>query len=76
MKDNVNSPNHYTKGKMEVIDILENSLTSEQFKGFLIGNVIKYILRYPDKNGLEDLDKEIWYSKKLREVVEKEERDV
>jgi hypothetical protein len=46
------SPNHYAKYKIEPIDfILGNNLP------FAVGNVIKYVLRYKDKNGLEDLKK-------------------
>ena len=40
--DNVNHPNHYL-GKVEVIDYIEDKLSSEQFEGYLAGNVIKYM---------------------------------
>jgi hypothetical protein len=46
------SPQHYAKYTIEPIDfILKNNLP------FAVGNVIKYVLRYKDKNGLEDLKK-------------------
>jgi hypothetical protein len=32
-------------------------MTPEQFEGYLLGNVIKYISRYRHKNGIEDLRK-------------------
>lgn len=45
-------PSHYTKWKIEPITfILQNNLP------FGVGNVIKYVMRYKDKNGLEDLRK-------------------
>ncbi len=70
--DNVNHPNHYL-GNVEVIDYIEDKLTSEQFEGYLVGNVIKYLSRYQKKNGLEDLQKGRWYLNKLIETKENNE---
>jgi hypothetical protein len=64
--DNVNHPSHYTQGKIECIDAIEEST-----KGLLgisavcVANVIKYIWRYKFKNGIEDLKKARWYLDKL-----------
>jgi len=44
-------------------------MTEEQFEGYLRGNVIKYIARYPDKGGSIDLEKCKHYLDKLLEVV-------
>lgn len=52
--DNVNHPSHYTSGPFECIE-----LTSRY--PFLGGNAIKYVYRWQDKNGLEDLRKALWY---------------
>lgn len=60
MKDNVNSPSHYTDGNIEVIDIIEDRKLD-----FLEGNVLKYLLRYKHKNGTEDLLKAQWYLNRL-----------
>lgn len=65
MKDNVNKPNHYTQGSIEVIDYI-----MDQKFDYLEGNIIKYISRYKFKNGLEDLKKARVYLDKL---IEKEE---
>lgn len=54
--DPVNHPSHYTYGGIEVIDIVEGYGLN-----FVLGNVIKYVLRSPEKNGLEDLRKAQWY---------------
>lgn len=56
--DNVNNPSHY-QGRygMQSIDVLRNFMTDEELKGFYMGNSLKYILRHPKKNGLEDLKK-------------------
>ena len=76
--DNVNHPIHYM-GKVEVIDYIEDNLTPEQFEGYLVGNVMKYMSRYQKKNGLEDLKKGSWYLNKLINTLEsrqmKEERN-
>jgi spore coat protein CotF len=62
--DNVNEPNHY-KGEIECIDAIKNSMSIEEFKGFLKGNVQKYVWRYDKKNGIEDLKKAQWYLDRL-----------
>jgi hypothetical protein len=62
--DNVNKPNHY-KGEIECIDAIKSSMTIEEVKGFLKGNVQKYVWRYDKKNGIEDLKKAQWYLDKL-----------
>lgn len=56
--DSVNNPKHY-QGRygLESINVLRNFMTSEQLKGFYLGNALKYQLRYQKKNGLEDLKK-------------------
>lgn len=60
--DNVYQPSHYTKWKIEPITfILQNNLP------FGVGNVIKYVMRYKDKNGLEDLRKARRYVQMLME---------
>ena len=70
--DNVNHPQHYTQGGIETIDYLQAKMTQEQFEGYLLGNILKYVSRYPHKNGIEDLQKAEWYLNKLIEVKEDE----
>ena len=65
MSDLVNHPDHYTSGPIECIDAISASMTEYQFAGYLKGNIIKYLWRYEDKGGLEDLQKAAWYLKKL-----------
>lgn len=71
MAENVN-PNHYKHGKIEVIDIMRDQLSHEEFKGFCKGLIIKYLCRADHKNGLEDYKKAQWYLNKLVEVLENE----
>jgi len=56
-EDIVNHPDHYTMGNFEVIEIIKDQLPVEGFLGYLRGNLIKYILRYKHKGGIEDLKK-------------------
>lgn len=69
--DAVNHPNHYTHGNIEVIDYIIDKLTGEQFEGYVIGNVLKYVSRYRHKGGFEDLKKANWYLSKLIETGER-----
>ena len=62
----VNSPQHYTQGSMETIDMIKESLTEEEFSGYLKGNILKYVCRYKHKGmPLKDLIKSQWYLEKL-----------
>lgn len=62
--DPVNKPAHYNQGKYEVIDIIEDNLKDE-FPAYLVGNILKYVMRYKHKNGLQDLQKAQWYLDRL-----------
>ena len=54
------SPDYYQKGNIEVTDFI-----IDQSMSFLEGNVVKYITRYKEKSGIEDLRKARWYIDKL-----------
>ena len=60
--DNVNHPKHYVMAQksfiLEPIDICEKY-------SFCQGNAIKYLLRYENKNGVEDLKKALWYLNRI-----------
>ena len=73
VSDMVNSPKHYKQFSREVIDTMQGMSTPEEFKGYLKLNAVKYLSRYQGKNGIEDLDKAIWYVTKLRYVLEEEQ---
>ena len=66
MADNVNHPNHYTSGDIECIDAIKSALGNELFCGYLWGNAIKYLWRWPRKNRDEDLAKCEWYIERIR----------
>jgi hypothetical protein len=66
-KDNIN-PDHYKSKSKETIERLQDNLTAGEFKGYLKGNILKYLDRYEYKNGVEDLNKANWYLNKLIEL--------
>lgn len=55
--DLIDNQPHYKNQGIEPIVLMKTNFTKEEFMGFLQGNVLKYMLRYKDKNGLEDLKK-------------------
>lgn len=62
-KEMVNHPSHYqSESGIEVIDVID-AFTKELngVVAFDIGNAIKYILRWKNKGGVEDLRKAVWY---------------
>ena len=61
MEDKVNNPAHYNNGEIECIDAIASALSLDELKGFVRGNVIKYLWRTEHKGGLEDLKKARWY---------------
>ena len=68
------NPKHYTDGKIEVIDFIEDKKL-----GFCLGNAIKYISRAGKKDPtkeVEDLRKAIWYlERRIKELEEVSEND-
>ena len=65
--NNYNHPQRYTgeDGK-DLIDRFEEGLIpEEQTRGFLKGNVLKYVVRYEDKGGMDDLIKANEYLRRL-----------
>lgn len=66
MEENqVSHPNHYTNGSIECIDAIRAALTQEEFRGFIKGNMMKYIWRERLKNSDQDLLKAVQYLKFL-----------
>lgn len=59
---------HYQDKAVQPWDAMACWMTPEQFKGFLRGNIIKYVARCDDKGGVEDLRKARHYLEKLIEV--------
>lgn len=69
-KNNI-KPNHYNKGKKDLIEMWYQTMPLEQFRGAMKSNIIKYTMRYENKNQLEDLNKALEYLKRLKVYEEK-----
>lgn len=68
--DDINHPKRYIKGGMECIDAIEAAISNLPGKeGFLVGQIIKYVWRYREKDSLSSLEKAEWYLKRLIELV-------
>ena len=66
--DRVNSPSHYTSGRVEVIEVIEDAVKDAPTPGkaVLQAQVIKYIMRmWLKDNPVEDAKKAEWYLKRL-----------
>lgn len=66
--DPVNSPKHYTSGKVECIDAMIEIFGVEAVKHFCLCNAFKYHWRHELKNGDEDIKKATWYMNKYKEL--------
>ena len=65
MSDPVNHPAHYTRGRIEPIDVIEDWQL-----GYHLGNVVKYIARYCHKGSpRRDLEKASWYLTRLIDAL-------
>lgn len=66
--DPINHPVHYTShpSGIECINIVEHM-------SYNLGNVIKYIWRFENKNGIEDLKKALWYLNREIARLEKDQ---
>ena len=70
-KDPVNNPEHYNMLDIEAIDLIEMSMTKDEFQGYLKGIVLKYVIRYKHKGSpKQDISKGLWYLKKLEEKID------
>jgi len=67
MADRIDHPAHYNRGRIEVIDFVE-----DQDLGFNLGNAIKYIARagfHPDEDRLRTLEKAKWYVQREIQLI-------
>ncbi len=69
----VNHPTHY-QGSIECIDAIDSALEGMSGpEAFSAGNVIKYVWRHKEKNGVQDLEKAEWYLQHLIKLETKKE---
>ena len=54
----------------EIIKVIQDGMTDDEYHGYLKGNVLKYVSRYKFKGEpLEDLEKAQWYLNRLIKEV-------
>ena len=71
MDDVVNRPKHYNTGEIECIDAIKASMSPQEYKGYLKGNILKYLWRYNYKGRpLEDINKAAWYLARLQKELQ------
>tara|TARA_X000001316_G_C921171_1_gene35488 strand:+ start:914 stop:1150 length:237 start_codon:yes stop_codon:yes gene_type:complete len=58
--DKIN-PNYYKTKTIQTIEAIKSQLTIDEFRGYLKGQIWKYLSRHREKNGFEDLQKAKWY---------------
>lgn len=80
VSDSVHSPNHYTNGRFETIEVIEEVTRGydDGYLGLCVGNAIKYLSRAPfkhDDGGTEDLRKAGVYVQFAIEYLTKEKSD-
>lgn len=69
--DMVEHPRHYTQGSIECIDALKAATVGKRgIEAVCVANVIKYLWRYEEKNGIEDIRKAKWYIERLLKELE------
>lgn len=67
--DAVNSPKHYAVfEKLEAIEVIASSMTTDQFYGYCLGNILKYRLR---AGGKDDVMQELGKADKYQELFTK-----
>jgi len=79
MNDEVNNPKHYTSGKIEALEIIEDATKDlDGLEAFSIGSALKYIIRFNKKNDpIQDLQKAVFYIERVifeRQKQSKEEK--
>lgn len=70
VKDPAVNPDYYKKDGLECYDVQKASMGLIKYQGYLEGCAQKYLWRWEDKNGRQDLEKAIEYLTKLLETVE------
>ena len=73
--DMVNHPKHYTQGSIECIDALKAATVGKRgIEAVCVANVIKYLWRYEEKDGIEDVRKAKWYIERLLKELEESQQ--
>lgn len=73
----VSHPPHYqSETGLEVIDVIEAfTFNLKGIEATDTGNIIKYICRWKNKGGIQDLEKILWYTQHLIEHLRSLEKE-
>ena len=73
----VSHPDHYiSETGMEVIDVIEAfTFDLKGIEATYTANIIKYACRWKKKNGIQDLEKILWYTQHLIDHLKKVEEE-
>jgi len=73
MKDVIN-PSHYQRDGMECIDAIKAAVQNlSGAEAFETGSAIKYLWRWKEKGGKDDLNKAIWFIRDMISEIEDQE---
>ena len=64
-------PNYYRRNGLDLFDFFEWMMPKPWVIGFYVLNIIKYVVRFPKKNGREDLLKAQTYLSRLIKFIGK-----
>ena len=71
--DNVNNPQHYAGStSLECIECMRVTFGAKAVYDFCLCNAFKYLWRYKNKNGAEDIDKARWYLNYVQHYIERD----
>lgn len=69
-------PSYYQQNGQDLIDHLSEIFNADMFIGFMTGNVFKYLTRWQQKNGVEDLEKAQVYLNRLIEFEKQQNQSI
>lgn len=77
MVDMVSHPDHYqSETGLEAIDVIEAfTFDLSGIEAFDTANILKYVCRWKKKNGIQDLEKAVWYAEHLIAHLRKLEKE-
>ena len=72
VNDVVNRPEHYRQGGVECIEAIKAAVTTAPpVQAVYVANILKYVWRYREKNGIQDLLKARWFLDELIKEVDR-----
>lgn len=70
------NPEHYRQEKVQCIDAMRFFLSDEIVAHGCLFNIFKYLWRYADKNGAEDIEKAKWYMQELKRIINANDKKI